>query len=72
MVTRNLVCKRRCWALCIVILCGVASPWGEAAKARAKLSWQPRVTFKELVRLMVEADMKLAERESTLRVRGLL
>ncbi|HOW17443.1 MAG TPA: GDP-mannose 4,6-dehydratase [Phycisphaerae bacterium] len=45
---------------------------GDAAKAREKLGWKPRVTFKELVRMMVNADMKLAERESVLKVRGLL
>ena len=31
---------------------------GDASKARARLGWQPRVTFKELVRLMVDADLK--------------
>jgi GDPmannose 4,6-dehydratase len=31
---------------------------GDARKARAKLGWAPRVTFKELVRLMVDADME--------------
>jgi len=31
---------------------------GNPAKAKAKLGWQPRVTFKELVRLMVEADLQ--------------
>jgi GDPmannose 4,6-dehydratase len=31
---------------------------GNPAKARAKLGWQPRVGFKELVRLMVEADLE--------------
>jgi GDPmannose 4,6-dehydratase len=30
---------------------------GDAAKARAKLGWEPKVKFKELVRLMVEADL---------------
>jgi GDPmannose 4,6-dehydratase len=30
---------------------------GDASKARARLGWQPRTTFKELVRLMVESDM---------------
>ncbi|MGB9626024.1 MAG: GDP-mannose 4,6-dehydratase [Phycisphaerae bacterium] len=45
---------------------------GDATKAREKLGWKPRVTFKELVRMMVNADMKLAERESVLKVRGLL
>jgi GDPmannose 4,6-dehydratase len=31
---------------------------GDATKARQKLGWQPRTTFKNLVRLMVEADLK--------------
>ena len=31
---------------------------GDPAKARAALGWRPRVTFKELVRLMVDADME--------------
>jgi GDPmannose 4,6-dehydratase len=29
-----------------------------ASKAREKLGWEPRVTFKELVRIMVDADME--------------
>jgi len=36
---------------------------GDITKARQKLGWEPKVTFKELVRLMVDADMKLAQRE---------
>jgi GDPmannose 4,6-dehydratase len=31
---------------------------GDAGKARTQLGWKPRVTFKELVRLMVDADMQ--------------
>jgi GDPmannose 4,6-dehydratase len=31
---------------------------GDPSKARAALGWTPRVTFKELVRLMVDADME--------------
>ena len=31
---------------------------GNAAKAKAKLGWSPKVGFKELVRLMVDADME--------------
>ncbi|MGQ9688987.1 MAG: GDP-mannose 4,6-dehydratase [Desulfobaccales bacterium] len=31
---------------------------GDASKARRVLGWQPRVTFKELVRLMVDADLQ--------------
>jgi GDPmannose 4,6-dehydratase len=30
---------------------------GDATKARERLGWQPRMHFKELVRLMVDADM---------------
>ena len=30
----------------------------DAAKARRQLSWEPKVTFKDLVRIMVDADME--------------
>jgi len=36
---------------------------GDATKAKRQLGWQPKTAFRELVRLMVDADMKLAERE---------
>lgn len=36
---------------------------GDATKAREVLDWQPRVKFPELVRMMVEHDLKLAQRE---------
>jgi GDPmannose 4,6-dehydratase len=36
---------------------------GDASKARQALGWKPRVTFTELIRLMMEEDVKLAERE---------
>jgi GDPmannose 4,6-dehydratase len=39
---------------------------GDASKAKAKLGWQPRVTFGELVRMMVETDLVLAKRERAL------
>jgi GDPmannose 4,6-dehydratase len=32
----------------------------DATKAREKLSWEPKVTFPELVRIMVDADMEAA------------
>jgi GDPmannose 4,6-dehydratase len=32
---------------------------GDYSKARKKLGWEPKIKFKELVQLMVEADMKL-------------
>ena len=36
---------------------------GDASKARNALGWQPRVGFDELVQMMVDADLALAERE---------
>ncbi len=36
---------------------------GDAGKARKVLKWEPKVTFKELARMMADADMKIAERE---------
>jgi GDPmannose 4,6-dehydratase len=36
---------------------------GDASRARSQLGWTPRTSFSELVRLMVEADLDLAERE---------
>ena len=32
---------------------------GDASYAREKLGWKPKVTFAELVRMMVEADFAL-------------
>jgi GDPmannose 4,6-dehydratase len=31
---------------------------GDATKAREQLGWQPRVSFKELVEMMVDADVE--------------
>jgi GDPmannose 4,6-dehydratase len=42
---------------------------GDASKARAKLGWAPRVTFEQLVDLMVNADVELAADEAHLRNR---
>jgi GDPmannose 4,6-dehydratase len=39
---------------------------GDATKARRELGWQPRVGFKQLVRLMIDHDLKLAEQEKYL------
>ena len=36
---------------------------GDASKARNKLNWSPKYSFKELVKEMVEHDMKLAKQE---------
>src|SRR5262249_13376773 len=32
---------------------------GDASKAKKKLGWQPKVRFKELIEIMVQADMDL-------------
>ncbi|MDK2886833.1 MAG: GDPmannose 4,6-dehydratase [Thermosipho sp. (in: thermotogales)] len=36
---------------------------GDASKAREKLGWKPEVTFKQLVKIMVEHDLGLAVKE---------
>ena len=43
---------------------------GNANKARDLLGWQPKVSFTELVHMMVDADLRLAERERTLIAAG--
>lgn len=37
---------------------------GDASKARRELGWEPKVSFSELVRLMVDHDLELAKQES--------
>jgi GDPmannose 4,6-dehydratase len=39
---------------------------GDATKAKEKLDWQPKVSFEELVKMMVEHDLQIAEREAHL------
>jgi len=39
---------------------------GDSSKARANLGWAPKVSFTELVRMMVERDLDLARRERAL------
>ncbi len=36
---------------------------GDPAKAKKQLGWEPNVKFKDLVKIMVEADLELAEKE---------
>ncbi len=36
---------------------------GDSSKARRVLGWEPRVSFEQLVQMMVDADMKRVERE---------
>jgi GDPmannose 4,6-dehydratase len=35
---------------------------GDATKARTKLGWEPNVSFEELIRMMVEADLEIVQR----------
>jgi len=35
----------------------------DPSKARAKLGWEPRVTFEELIHMMVDADLERLERK---------
>jgi GDPmannose 4,6-dehydratase len=43
---------------------------GSSAKARRELGWRPRVSFDELVAMMVDADLELASRERALIAAG--
>ena len=43
---------------------------GDPGKARRILGWEPRVTFKELIRMMIESDLQLAMQEKTLAEAG--
>jgi GDPmannose 4,6-dehydratase len=40
---------------------------GDPSKAKKMLGWQPKVGFKQLARMMTDADMKLAEHEKILK-----
>jgi len=42
---------------------------GDATKAKQVLGWMPKVRFKELVRIMVASDLKLAEHETERKAR---
>ena len=37
---------------------------GDPSKARRQFGWEPKVHFKELVKIMIEADLELAKREA--------
>jgi GDPmannose 4,6-dehydratase len=43
---------------------------GDASKAKTRLGWKARVTFEELVRMMMDADRELARQEQTLASAG--
>ena len=44
---------------------------GDVSKARSVLGWEPQVGFDELVEMMVEADLALAQQERALVDAGL-
>jgi GDPmannose 4,6-dehydratase len=37
---------------------------GDPAKAKRQLGWEPKVHFKDLVKIMIDADLELAKREA--------
>ena len=40
---------------------------GNPEKAKRKLNWEPKVKFKDLVRIMIDADLRLAEDEAKIK-----
>ncbi len=40
---------------------------GDPAKAKKQLGWEPKVKFKELVKIMTDADLKLAQDEAKIK-----
>ena len=40
---------------------------GDASKAKRELGWEPKIRFKDLVRIMVEEDLKLARQDLAMR-----
>ncbi len=48
----------------------VESLLGDAAKARDRLGWHPKVSFEQLVREMVEADMNAANKDALIAQEG--
>jgi len=40
---------------------------GDSGKAKKMLKWEPKVTFKELAKIMTDADMKIAENEKIIK-----
>ncbi len=45
---------------------------GDSSKAKKVLNWTPRTSFEELVDLMIESDLNLAQREQVLLNEGLI
>jgi len=45
---------------------------GDYTKAKNELGWKPETSFEDLIKIMIENDLKLAEREKTLIEKNLL
>ena len=45
---------------------------GDSSKAKKTLGWEPKTSFEDLVKMMVESDLHLAEQEKVLLEQGLL
>jgi GDPmannose 4,6-dehydratase len=43
---------------------------GDASKAQSRLGWSPKVSFEELVKMMIDHDLELARQERTLQSAG--
>ncbi|MCW5199855.1 GDP-mannose 4,6-dehydratase, partial [Desulfobulbus sp. F1] len=43
---------------------------GDPSKAKEKLGWEPKISFEELVREMIVADLRIAERDQIVRQQG--
>ncbi|MDR0534171.1 MAG: GDP-mannose 4,6-dehydratase [Verrucomicrobiales bacterium] len=43
---------------------------GNPAKAKKQLGWEPKVRFKDLVKIMTEADLELAKQEAKIKALG--
>ena len=48
----------------------VSTLLGDAGKAKAKLGWEPEISFEQLVREMVAEDLRLAQRDELVRRHG--
>ena len=49
----------------------VESLMGDASKAKEKLSWSPKISFEQLVKEMIDEDLKLAKKEDFLNLKNL-
>ncbi len=51
-------------------LAEVDSLLGDAAKARAELGWEPKVSFEQLIAEMADSDLRIAERDASMAQQG--